>query len=288
MKLNMGAALFLSLAADVNAAIAPASLPACPTNYAQYISNLGFYVKNEAGGTQKVAAEFSHCYLRRQKDGQDGTIGQLEYLRNVAYITGHPQTLAEAKTFYQNLSGIESQKNFYDKLFDIALIFRDAEFAAILKEKHQINRDIPPSLSHKAARNILKNQNGVRSWHSFEFPQGGHIIVIANEFCAFSQAFQRFLQSELKLNQSIAEQITWLSPVDLQLESGALIHDVYNHAEWPEIDLWETPTIYFFASGQLVSKMIGWPQGGQRDKFVTQAAQIGLTIEKATPPSTGI
>ncbi len=288
MKLKIFATLLLSLVTDVNAAIAAASLSACPANYAQYISNLGFYLKNEADGIQKVTAEFSHCYLDRQKDAQDGTIGQLEYLRNVAYLTGHKKALAEAKAFYQNLSGIESSIKLYDMLFDIALIFRDAEFAALLTAKHQLNRDIPPALSNKAARNILKNHNGVRSWHSFEFPQGGHIIVIANEFCAFSKAFHRFLQSEPKLNQSIAEQITWLSPVDLQLESGVLIHDVYSHSEWPEIDLWETPTIYFFASGKLVSKIIGWPQAGQRDKFIAQAAQIGINIEKATPTSTRI
>lgn len=257
----------------------PAFSNACPAKYSEYISNLSFYVKNESNGIEDIIREFNECYLPRKELHEDGTIWHLEYLRNVAYITGDKRVLVEARKFYYAMPDAKNSNKKNEKLLDIAILFRDSSFALLIKGKSKIDREIPPKLYENLTRSILVTKDGVRQWKQFDFPKGGHIVVVANEFCHFSQYFMDYLQSEDYINQSLNEKITWISPVDMQLESGNLIKDIYSTSEWKEIDEWETPSIYFFYNGQLLSKIIGWPKDGKRDEFVANLAKIGINTE---------
>lgn len=254
-----------------------ATAHSCPTSYSHYIKNLNTYLQDDITGLDNITKEFNTCYLLREAL-DDGTLLHLEYLRNVAYMTGEHSVIADAKHIFLTLSASEGSQEKYKKLLDIALLYRDFDFARAIKDKYTTDREIPPNLTYLHPRNLLVNTDNGRQWIGFTFPEGGHIVVVGNEFCAFSHAFHQFLQTAENTNPLLAKKVTWISPIDLEFETGTLINDIYRTAEWPEIDVWETPSIYFYYNGKLVSKMLGWPNTGKRDEFLAHLSEIGLTM----------
>jgi len=260
--------------------ILPTLANACPNSYSKLISNVDNYNKNSSSATYEISKEFNDCYLSRNHDFGTSTYWQVEYLRNVAYMTGDKRILHEAKKIIKTPIQESDSQKIYKKIFEIAILLRDSDFANDVKRNHNFYNEIPPKLHEAEKRNLLINNIGTRQWVGFDFPKGGHIIVVANDFCSFSKRFLNFVHSNDLIENSMKKNSTWISPVDFDLEEGALIKDIYNVSDWPEIESWETPSIYFFHDGKLVSKIIGWPNEGKVDDFIVHSNKIGLKFIK--------
>lgn len=269
--------LKLTLIALMIFSLSPSIALACPADYAGYLSNIKRYTRDETKGLNTIINEFNHCYLSQKAVYADPLL-QLEYLRNIAYLTGLDAALKEAKSLFLSLTLTDETKQQHQQLLDIALLYRDTAFAQRIKANFTSDKEIPPQITHFHKRNLLKNTPQGRQWIGFEFPKQGHIIVVSNDFCAFSAAFHSFLQTHDQLKWLLKDTITWISPIDLELESGTRIYDIYSAAEWPEIDSWETPSIYFYVDGIVRSRMIGWQGDSSEEAFLAHLAEIGLLL----------
>jgi hypothetical protein len=258
----------------------PTLANACPHSYSKFISNIDGYIKDGSSATYKISKEFNDCYLDKNKNIEKSTYWQVEYLRNVAYMTGDKRVLDETKEILKMPIQKKDSHKIYKKILEIAILLRDSDFANDIKKNHNLRNDIPPKLHEVKKRNLLVNNVGTRQWVGFEFPKGGHIIVVANDFCSFSKKFLNFVHSDVLLESSMKKNSTWISPVDFDLEEGSLIKDIYNVSDWPEIESWETPSIYFYYDGKLVSKIIGWPGEGEVNDFIADSNKIGFKFIK--------
>ena len=79
----------------------------------------------------------------------------------------------------------------------------------------------------------------------------------------------------------------WIAPADRRLQLDVLRawnqdHPLTQFAiawrrdEWPQIDHWATPTFYFFARGDLVAKVSGWPDEGRHEELMAAARAAGI------------
>ena len=257
----------------------PGWVGACPQAYSEYIAHMRTFLQSEEHA--KINEEFADCYLVNKP--LNDAVGELEYLSHVALITTDARVLPQAKRLYAALPTTVLRAKTINQLLDIAMIYRDVAFAKNLQAKHSLHRTLPPQVPPKSRRILLQHQQGSAQWQEFSFPQSGHVVVVGSEHCGFSTYLRDFLQSEAAFTPVLQQQMTWIAPVDRHLQSNPAIHDIYSPLQWPEIDDWDTPILYFYQHGRLVSKIAGWPKEGKRQELVAHLAAIGIVI--SAPPS---
>ena len=50
----------------------------------------------------------------------------------------------------------------------------------------------------------------------------------------------------------------------------------YKESDWPEIDYWGTPTLYFYHDGELKQQLVGWPREGREKQLKEALRNVGL------------
>ncbi|KKO45029.1 hypothetical protein WG68_12900 [Arsukibacterium ikkense] len=133
------------------------------------------------------------------------------------------------------------------------------------------------------------NQLRLKTWHRPEQP---HVIVVTNPQCNPSRRFLSWLQHEPRLYSLFEQQSIWLTSQGGYLQQQAIkthnqnhpqliLNYVYSESAWPEIPLWDTPTLYFFnAEGKLRYQLIGWPTEGRIKELETALKLIDISINK--------
>lgn len=178
-----------------------------------------------------------------------------------------------------------------DKTFIRARLFEHAK--KFRKRFPQHSFEQLPQYKNNSRKNIsrslmsLQNSGKELIRTSFGFSQEGYIIVIGHPFCHFSQNAISFINTDPALNSIFTHSSTWIMPAGDALnvesvlktnsESSIKYHYVYREAEWPEIDYWGTPAFYFYKSGRLLRKIVGWPQEGRRQEILEALRLTGLT-----------
>jgi hypothetical protein len=118
----------------------------------------------------------------------------------------------------------------------------------------------------------------------FTLPKSSHIIVVSSPMCSASRRFLFWLQSKPDLLALFAKKSTWIIPVDGRMylketqesnirNTPIIMQYTYKQTDWPEIEYWGTPTLYFYQDGKLKNQLIGWPSEG-REHELTQALKL--------------
>lgn len=111
------------------------------------------------------------------------------------------------------------------------------------------------------------------------------VIVISHPRCHFSERAMIQLSSDKALMKRLEGHLKWLAP-----QSGRLDFDLfqkwnlahpempfvltYDWREWSKLLDWGTPTFYFFANGDLITRFQGWPKEGNMEKFLSSLQMI--------------
>jgi len=127
----------------------------------------------------------------------------------------------------------------------------------------------------------------------FKFPSTGYVVVISSPLCSPSKRFTTWLN--LKKNSTFKEVFTnnaiFLTPTDSTLYIDALstlnksiapiqMHYSIDRNEWPEIQLWDTPTFYFYHNGVLKSQLVGWKSNEVSKQLMEHLNNIELFFRK--------
>lgn len=113
-----------------------------------------------------------------------------------------------------------------------------------------------------------------------------YIVAVSHPMCGPSRRAMAAIEADAGLTR-IFRDAHWIAPADRRLHLDLLRAWNEDHAltqfaiawrrdEWPQIDHWATPTFYFFAGGELVAKVTGWPEEGHREELVAAARKAGL------------
>jgi hypothetical protein len=100
---------------------------------------------------------------------------------------------------------------------------------------------------------------------------GKRVVILASPACSFSNRFFDDVQKNPELSGYVKDSLIVL-PQTLNLlldEAGDwnmrhpayAMSYVYAASDWPAIDWWGTPTVYFFEDGTLQRKLVGWQPG---------------------------
>lgn len=177
----------------------------------------------------------------------------------------------------------------FEQANQLALRFPHLTFEKLPEFKDQHSKDTPyPSLME------LQNDGKTLIRLPFPLPSGGHIIVVSHPFCHFSRNALSAITSDLELESIFINHSTWIMPTKdsldiegvLQANNESLLkyRYVYLQSEWPEIDYWGTPAFYFYKNGNLLQKIVGWPEEGRKKEILEALQLIGLTISSSKGP----
>lgn len=114
-----------------------------------------------------------------------------------------------------------------------------------------------------------------------------HIIVVGSPFCQPSERFSVWLENRLELKSIMVKHSTWITSQKGDLRLNEVVghnsqpnnlpyYYVYQKHQWPEIDYWATPTIYFYNKNKLVRQLVGWPDEGREEQLREALSAIGL------------
>lgn len=114
-----------------------------------------------------------------------------------------------------------------------------------------------------------------------------YIVAVSHPMCGPSRRAMAAIEADAGLTRIFRDNAHWIAPVDRRLQLDVVRawnehHPLTQFAiawrrdEWPQVDHWATPTFYFFAGGELVAKVTGWPEEGHREELVAAARKAGL------------
>ena len=114
-----------------------------------------------------------------------------------------------------------------------------------------------------------------------------HIVAVSHPMCGFTRRAIAAIEADPELTNLFRDKVYWITPVDRRLHLDMVrnwneAHPLTQFAfawrrdEWPAIDHWGTPTFYFFANGELVAKVTGWPEEGRRKELIAAARIAGI------------
>lgn len=114
------------------------------------------------------------------------------------------------------------------------------------------------------------------------------VIVVGSPLCHFTQHAMQDIEADTRLRDALSRPVLWLAPQTGELDlrqfrqwnrthPEARMVIAYRQNEWPQISTWQTPTFYFFKSGKLVRRVVGWPPQGNGDAVMSALREIGLS-----------
>ncbi|NQZ07862.1 MAG: hypothetical protein HRT35_11935 [Algicola sp.] len=131
------------------------------------------------------------------------------------------------------------------------------------------------AIDQRSLYQVDKNKQSL-SQKPFEFPSGGHLVVVSSPICKPCKQAIGWLKSKPAVFDVVVKNSTWITPVfgDMFFDEIKQSHKdyapiemkyTYQEGQWPEIEFWGTPSFYFYMDGKLVKQVVGWP-GNDRAK----------------------
>lgn len=264
------------------------------------------YLKGKKGSRLNVKNKF---YKQLHKECfQTATISELlqtlshdefQYITSILYKVAFYTKDISAVDNYKHLVSYKVGKGYWadvniKRLFGLYMSARAFDLAKKLKIEYP-NVSLPSLPEVKELGNGDKRNMYVLAGDKPELVEaaadipkkGGHIVVVSNTMCGFSQRFVSWLSKQDSFNSVFAESSTWISPQSIGLyldetqQRNALypelpLNYVKNEQDWPEISYWGTPAFYFYLDGKLVSSMFGWPEEGRIEQLTERLQGIKL------------
>lgn len=129
--------------------------------------------------------------------------------------------------------------------------------------------------------------------HAFHLEKLTGVVVVASPWCSFSQAASNAISRDSGLSKMMERNSTWLLGQSKVPDfegirtwnlkyPGYPLQIVDRNAEWPSLELDQTPVFLFYRGGQRISTVLGWPGEEQLEKLRDGFSSIGLTGEDST------
>ncbi len=110
---------------------------------------------------------------------------------------------------------------------------------------------------------------------AFSFNKRTEVLVIAHPYCRFCQMLIKDIVADEKLSQFFKNHSRWiadetyLSSIDAIVDWNkkypmASLDIAYLKQDFTELEEWATPAIYFLNDGEVLDKLIGWPEEGRK------------------------
>ncbi|WP_299270144.1 hypothetical protein [uncultured Psychrosphaera sp.] len=168
---------------------------------------------------------------------------------------------------------------------DFATIYPNIEFSYLPKdiktaqftnEKttfHLINKDESFSLIQREV--MLKTKN--------------YIVIISSPICSPSNRFLSWLHKDENqaIKNALIPNTLFMSPPasSIFISEWTAVQKKYSDvnmqlshkkSDWPDIQSWATPTMYFYKDGKLFNQLVGWPDEGRKEELKEAMQDIGL------------
>jgi hypothetical protein len=217
-----------------------------------------------------------------------------DLLMSVYFVTKNPEIL---DSFYQIFdSKITQGHDIHSELhilYKALLMARDMAGARRLRSEHE-DAALPliwPLMEKQVftgrTRIQINENQQVLERKSFSFPSGGFIVISASTGCYFSNQFVQWVNRSPEMQQIFRQHGLFLSSqtagfyLDEDREFNRTSEPLalnfsYSDREWPEIQWWGTPVLYFYLDGKLKRQIAGWPEGGREDELRDALAAVGL------------
>jgi hypothetical protein len=153
----------------------------------------------------------------------------------------------------------------------------------------RIPRFVEPASPQSRPRlwQLAANGSSLES-HTFQMDRDAAVVVVASPWCSFSNAASIAIANDSELSMLMAQHSTWvlaqMSVPDFEdirkwneTFPGRPLQMVDRNADWPDINLWETPVFYFYRDGGIVSTVTGWPDATQLERLREGFSSLGLT-----------
>lgn len=113
----------------------------------------------------------------------------------------------------------------------------------------------------------------------FTFKTETEVIVIAHPYCQFCQLLIKDIVADENLSKFFKQHSRWIASENYLDHIDAIIDwnkkypmarlDIaYLKQDFNQLDEWGTPAIYFLKDGQVLDKLIGWPQQGRKQDLM--------------------
>lgn len=238
--------------------------------------------------------------LQNQADVHRTSDAELEWLFQAANIAAYWSLSDDyLSDMAMDLGGLEDRNRASTQdreyMFHALLMLRKFSEARALLDQHQ-GMQVPnvPRVENKVAdtvhgHTVLAVEPGkpILTHQAAQLNPGIQIIVVGHPLCHFTQNAARALEHDPELLRVFKRHALWLAPQQGYLHvkafqrwnrehPGERMVMAWKESEWPQIDTWATPTIYFFDDGELVYKIVGWPGQGNLDVLTAAARRLGL------------
>lgn len=251
---------------------------------------------------EELSSAYSERFARRQSKEafRDLSNDDVELLfraaREVTFYTSNSKYIDDMRSDLRELESRGVAKDqvraqFFEELIQV----RNFEAARQFQGSHPLLRteSIPVIQRDSNFRNdepsalVLDQDGHTLIRRSFDLNASSRIVVVGHPFCHFTQNAIRDIATDFVLANAFKRNAIWLAPQDGRLELDAFrawnvahpdykLSIVYRESEWPMLDIWGTPTFYFFRSGKLESIVQGWPEGGNRNALLAALGKVGL------------
>ena len=137
----------------------------------------------------------------------------------------------------------------------------------------------PPVLVWDAGRGMLVRE-------SVDLDAEYQVLVVSHPSCGFSQAASGAIRDDPELGPLFERHATWIvaPPGNLPLDAierwqsaqpAQRIALIDSPPTWSFIEVGQTPTFYFLRNGDVVERVQGWPDKGNREALVAALQGIG-------------
>lgn len=173
----------------------------------------------------------------------------------------------------------------FSKAKAFAKQYPDVDFSTLPQEIELLDKAATKSTYELQVSNIKNKLIQV------EFEPNPHhqIVIISSPMCNPSNRFIDWLHQpqNAQIQKLIVSNTLFMTPPAPSLYSNSLdqlnlqypevnMQLGHSKSDWPEIQYWATPTMYFYKEGQLVHQLIGWPPEGREQELTAALTEIGL------------
>lgn len=152
------------------------------------------------------------------------------------------------------------------------------------------------SMSYSINKTLLNLNESGQQLHKVKFaPEyDNYVVIVSSPNCFASNRFIDWLfqAQNAELTSQIINKLHFVTPPSDILFSQRLtklnqqyaqldMQTAFAKADWPEINYWGTPTMYFYENGELVRQIVGWPkderaQEQRKQELLETLAEIKL------------
>ncbi|MCU4491430.1 hypothetical protein KTI63_02985 [Acinetobacter guillouiae] len=189
----------------------------------------------------------------------------------------------------------EASEQNYQDYYSVLIASRDLEQAKIFAESHPkvILEKLPEfheieglDIQQPMLLTIDDSEKVTIKNLKLNVPQ--QIIIISHPQCHFSANVAEAIFSKPEMSKIFAQHAIWIAPQDRTLDTER-IHEwntqnkslakqdiIYKKKQLPQLEMWDTPTLYFLKDGKVIDHFSGWPKEGNWGRLEQGLKKIGL------------